>query len=435
MVKLVVLNVDGNIIDKEIFLKAKDSNKKIQNLIRFKKTCEIFLEKIENKGKDKITLIHKWNLKNFNLISYGFKKGNIANNHELPPINENEQLSNNYYGDILMFKINNNDNLLDIDTNEYETIYNNLFYKNHQNIDTDNETDIDDDSELNSEYESNLDSDDDNITDDDLLPNNDLSNSDDGLDSDSDNELSNSDDNMDLNIINDNDSDNEIYNSDNDNDSKIKKCKKKRRKNSKNTDNIDNLIINKIDIENIENIEETDNELNKNSSLDEIRLNTAQLFNNIIKDKKLNKIIEQSIFNYACDISDNRKIIKKWDNQIFKKIYFNKCRSIYINLDSSSYIKNTTLLNSIKNDKKKAQNIGNLNCQELFPEHWKKFLDTKYKILETMYEDITLPMTDMYKCGRCKQNKCTYYELQTRSADEGMTTFIQCLHCGNRWKN
>ena len=42
--------------------------------------------------------------------------------------------------------------------------------------------------------------------------------------------------------------------------------------------------------------------------------------------------------------------------------------------------------------------------------------------------------TDMFKCGKCKQRKTTYYQMQTRSADEPMTTFVTCVHCGNRWK-
>lgn len=42
--------------------------------------------------------------------------------------------------------------------------------------------------------------------------------------------------------------------------------------------------------------------------------------------------------------------------------------------------------------------------------------------------------TDMFRCGKCGQRKTTYFQLQTRSADEPMTTFITCLHCGNRWK-
>lgn len=42
--------------------------------------------------------------------------------------------------------------------------------------------------------------------------------------------------------------------------------------------------------------------------------------------------------------------------------------------------------------------------------------------------------TDMFQCGKCKQRKCTYYQMQTRSADEPMTTFVTCVVCDHRWK-
>ncbi|KAI6670250.1 hypothetical protein NL676_005135 [Syzygium grande] len=42
--------------------------------------------------------------------------------------------------------------------------------------------------------------------------------------------------------------------------------------------------------------------------------------------------------------------------------------------------------------------------------------------------------TDQFKCGRCGQRKCTYYQMQTRSADEPMTTYVTCVNCNNRWK-
>ncbi|KAJ1650754.1 transcription elongation factor TFIIS, partial [Coemansia sp. RSA 25] len=35
----------------------------------------------------------------------------------------------------------------------------------------------------------------------------------------------------------------------------------------------------------------------------------------------------------------------------------------------------------------------------------------------------TAAVTDQFRCGRCKSRKCTYYQMQTRSADEPMTTF------------
>ena len=40
----------------------------------------------------------------------------------------------------------------------------------------------------------------------------------------------------------------------------------------------------------------------------------------------------------------------------------------------------------------------------------------------------------IFRCAKCRQNNCTYYQLQTRSADEPMTTFVTCLNCDNRWK-
>ena len=50
------------------------------------------------------------------------------------------------------------------------------------------------------------------------------------------------------------------------------------------------------------------------------------------------------------------------------------------------------------------------------------------------YEPKLEASTDDFKCWKCKSKKCTYYQLQTRSADEPMTTFVTCINCGKRWK-
>ena len=39
-----------------------------------------------------------------------------------------------------------------------------------------------------------------------------------------------------------------------------------------------------------------------------------------------------------------------------------------------------------------------------------------------------------FKCRKCKSNNCSHYQMQTRSADEPMTTFVNCMDCGNRWR-
>ncbi|ORY33014.1 transcription factor S-II, central domain-domain-containing protein [Naematelia encephala] len=46
----------------------------------------------------------------------------------------------------------------------------------------------------------------------------------------------------------------------------------------------------------------------------------------------------------------------------------------------------------------------------------------------------TTAETDAFKCGKCGARKTTYYQMQTRSADEPMTTFVTCTNCKNRWK-
>lgn len=42
----------------------------------------------------------------------------------------------------------------------------------------------------------------------------------------------------------------------------------------------------------------------------------------------------------------------------------------------------------------------------------------------------------IHKCFKCGSTKAISYQLQTRSGDEGTTTFIQCANkvCGSKWK-
>jgi len=40
----------------------------------------------------------------------------------------------------------------------------------------------------------------------------------------------------------------------------------------------------------------------------------------------------------------------------------------------------------------------------------------------------------MFTCHKCGKNETTYFQLQTRSADEPMTTFVTCVACGNHWR-
>ncbi|KAG4209776.1 hypothetical protein ERO13_A02G002850v2 [Gossypium hirsutum] len=41
---------------------------------------------------------------------------------------------------------------------------------------------------------------------------------------------------------------------------------------------------------------------------------------------------------------------------------------------------------------------------------------------------------DPFKCGRCGKRDTSYYQMQTRSADEPRTTYVTCVNCNNQWE-
>ena len=161
---------------------------------------------------------------------------------------------------------------------------------------------------------------------------------------------------------------------------------------------------------------------------------TINKLNTVIHNKPLTRKVEKGIYNYSIKISENRNVIKRWDNPKFKKIYVDKVISMYINLNPKSYIGNERLLKRLKDKEFEPIDLAFMDTQTTFPENWKELIDEKSKRDRILYEVRTEQATDIYKCGRCKKRMCTYYELQTRSADEPTTIFVTCLNCGKRWK-
>lgn len=174
---------------------------------------------------------------------------------------------------------------------------------------------------------------------------------------------------------------------------------------------------------------------NKLENSEDIREWVVNKFYTLVKNKKISKEIELGIYNYTLGYTENKNISNDLENEIFRKIYTNKCISIYSNLNKKSYIQNKRLLQRLKDGEFDASQLAFIKPQTTFPEHWKQLIDEKYKRDKILYEVRTEQATDIYKCGRCKKRMCTYYELQTRSADEAITIFVTCLNCGKRWKN
>ena len=65
---------------------------------------------------------------------------------------------------------------------------------------------------------------------------------------------------------------------------------------------------------------------------------------------------------------------------------------------------------------------------------WEPLIKMKDERYENKYNKKIEGNTDNFTCRRCGSNNCNYYQLQTRSADEPMTTYVTCISCENRWK-
>ena len=158
------------------------------------------------------------------------------------------------------------------------------------------------------------------------------------------------------------------------------------------------------------------------------RKNIRGKLQELLESEKKAINLEKGIYNYALKEANNLKVVKKWDNPYYVQIYLDRMRSIYFNLAKPG------LLNSVKNGTITVKTLAFMTHQEMQPEKWDALIQAKIKKDKSKYDTQQEAMTDTFKCRKCHSNKCSYYQMQTRSADEPMTTFVTCIECANRWK-
>jgi len=142
---------------------------------------------------------------------------------------------------------------------------------------------------------------------------------------------------------------------------------------------------------------------------------------------------ENIILSTAFDTAKKEEIRKAWSSPLFLDIYLATARRIVGNLQPNTYVQNKYLWERYNNKEITLEQIAKQNYYELCPGNWQIMLDRQAKQEQIQLEGDFSRATDKWMCNGCKMRKCTYYELQTRSADEPMTIFIQCLNCGKRW--
>jgi DNA-directed RNA polymerase subunit M/transcription elongation factor TFIIS len=125
-----------------------------------------------------------------------------------------------------------------------------------------------------------------------------------------------------------------------------------------------------------------------------------------------------------------------WGNRVFWNLYRNKAISLYENLKGiNSYVQNKeNWLDKLKSSEISVTQFVEMNAFDMCPSRWKATIE---KIIETekkLYSKKDSASIFMW-CSSCKKkSKCDYYQMQTRSADEPMTTFVTCLECDKQWK-
>lgn len=159
-------------------------------------------------------------------------------------------------------------------------------------------------------------------------------------------------------------------------------------------------------------------------------------FQELVGDDNIVKELEHSILHTVSDESIKEGIEVDWGNRIFWNMYRNHAMSLYENLrGSDSYVNNTeNWLEKLKNNEITPRNLVQMNAVELCPSRWKNVVDKVIESEKKLYSKSECASIMMWCSGCKKKTKCDYYQMQTRSADEPMTTFVTCLECDRQWK-
>ncbi|KAG6932505.1 transcription elongation factor A3, partial [Chelydra serpentina] len=139
-------------------------------------------------------------------------------------------------------------------------------------------------------------------------------------------------------------------------------------------------------------------------------------------------------FGVNCD-----KMASEIEDHIFQELkstdmkYRNRVRSRISNLKDP---KNPNLRRDVLNGAISPSLIARMTAEEMASDELKELRNamTLEAIREHQMAKTGGTATDLFQCGKCKKKNCTYNQVQTRSADEPMTTFVLCNECGNRWK-
>lgn len=144
--------------------------------------------------------------------------------------------------------------------------------------------------------------------------------------------------------------------------------------------------------------------------------------------------LESAIFRSTFEQAKRHCVPRNWKAVPFQELYKQTAQQILWNLHPESPVKNPRLIQRIKEKEFTLDALGSMTAYDMYPEHWRELADKQLIREQKILEGNKSRATDQFKCRRCGKQECTFYEMQTRSADEPMTIFIACINCGKRWR-
>lgn len=152
---------------------------------------------------------------------------------------------------------------------------------------------------------------------------------------------------------------------------------------------------------------------------------------NLPVDHQIPFNMEKSVYNWAIRRSKQMSDPPGWEKtNTFKDRYKLRYASILFNLKNSETFREGVLSEEIKSSTIAMMTASGMQPEGVHARATHKLKEDDLKKLKIGKEEFE----GVFKCAKCKSKKTTYYQMQTRSADEPMTTFVTCLNCEKRWK-
>jgi DNA-directed RNA polymerase subunit M/transcription elongation factor TFIIS len=167
-----------------------------------------------------------------------------------------------------------------------------------------------------------------------------------------------------------------------------------------------------------------------------IRDKVIENYTELLGDLEIATEFEDCLLHFISDQALKDSVDVDWTNKIFWNKYRNHAVHLYENLEGdASYVSNNMgWLKKLQAGEISPKQFVALSPADLCPPRWKKHIEDTLESDKKLYSHKKAAAAVMY-CSRCKKKtNCDYYLLQTRSADEPMTTFVTCLDCDHHWK-